>query len=257
MLRFFLTLFLALLPASALGVSPTPAIYESMEVVDYRGNTMPLSDTLYDGKGGNRTLGDWMNQRTPTILTFNYTGCPMLCGLQQDGLAKSINQLSLKVGRDFHVVTISIDPNESPSALRQATQRMSSMVNANWLVLRASGDTISSITKAAGFPYMWVADAQQYAHPSVTYVLTETGTISQYFTTIQPTARDLNLALLEAGNGNIGSYIDQITLTCLQYDLEANSYVAKDVMQAGGLAVMGGLVVFFFMLWRREIARWR
>jgi len=257
MIQFLLAALLTLLPATAFGVAPTPAIYESMKVLDYRGQTMPLQEPLYDGQGRNRTLGDWMHQRTPTLLTFNYTGCPMLCGLQQDGLAKSINQLKLQVGRDFQIITVSIDPNESAQAIRNASERMSAQVDADWMVLRGTGDSVSNLTQAAGFPYTWVEDAQQFAHPAVTYVLTESGTISQYFTSVHPEPKDLNWALLEAGNGNIGSLLDQITLTCLQYDLDSNSYVATNIMQAGGMAVMGGLVVFFFMLWRRELARWR
>ena len=198
-----------------------------------------------------------MNQRAPLVLTFNYMKCPMLCGIQQDGLIRAINELTLRPGKDFHIVTVSIDPGESNKSIRQASERMSAQINADWVVLRGTEDSVAALTEASGFQYQWVEAAQEFAHPAATYIVTDQGAISQYFTSVTPQSRDLSLAILEAGNGQIGSIIDQITLSCLQYDLGSNSYVARDVMQAGGVAVMGGLVVFFAMMWRRERNRWR
>jgi len=256
----FRLLFIALTnlsPATAHAIDPTPAVVKAMEIIDARGTKLPLTAPLYDGQGRTRSIGDWTNQRTPLVLTFNYMGCPMLCGLQQDGLVRAINDLSLQAGRDFHVITVSIDPEESRKSIQAATERMSSQINANWEVLRGDNHSISAITDAAGFQYLWVEEAQEFAHPTATYILTAQGNVSQYFTALSPEPRDLHFALLEAGNGQIGSIIDQVTLSCLRYDVTSNSYVARDVMQSGGLAIMGGLVVFFAMLWRRERARWR
>jgi protein SCO1/2 len=237
-------------------ITPTPALYQTMEVIDARGTTLPLEEPLFDGKGGARSIGDWMNQRTPLVLTFNYMGCPMLCGLQQNGLVDAINKMSLKAGKDFNIITVSIDPEESAKSIQTATEKMSDQINANWLVLRGNNETISALTAAAGFRYQWVEETKEFAHPAATYILTSDGTLSQYFTALSPQARDLELALIEAGNGQVGGILDQMTLSCLQYDITSNSYVARDVMQAGGFGIVGGLFVFLAMLWRRERARW-
>ena len=93
-------------------------------------------------------------------------------------------------------------------------------------------------------------------HPAATYILTSEGQISQYFTaTAGP--RDIRWALVEAGKGQIGSVLDQVALTCLQYDLSTNAYVARGVMRSGGIAIVGGLFAFFGVLWQRERRRWR
>ena len=37
----------------------------------------------------------------------------MLCGLQQDGLARSLKELNLTSGQDYTLLTVGIDPNET------------------------------------------------------------------------------------------------------------------------------------------------
>ena len=257
MTRILLSVLLLLVSVPAKSVGPTPDLYKSMEVQDARGKTLPRDHTLHDGQGNERSLKDWMNNNKPTLLTFNYLGCPMLCGLQQEGLAQSIRDLKLRAGHDFEILTISIDPKETDEALTQAAERLGTKVESDWTVLRASQDTVDALTGLAGFPFKWVEETKQFAHPAVTYVLTDEGTISQYFTAVQPNSRDLNYALIEASNGTVGSLLDQITLTCLQYDLSSNTYVARNVMQAGGYVILGGVVMLLFTLWRRELPRWR
>ena len=257
MIRLVLSALILLVATPAKSVGPTPDLYKSMEVEDSRGKALPVTHLLHDGEGKQRSLTEWMNNGKPTLLTFNYLGCPMLCGLQQDGLARSIEGLSLTAGTDFHIVTVSIDPDETAQAMSRAGERLSSKVSADWTVLRGSQDTIDALTSTAGFPFKWVEETKQFAHPAATYVLTDEGTISQYFTAVQPNSRDLNFALIEASQGSIGSLLDQITLTCLQYDLSSNTYVARNVMQAGGYVILGGVVMLLFALWRRELPRWR
>lgn len=252
-------LFAALIPLLSTPVSaigPVPAVYKGMEIIDSRGTTLPLEAPLIDSKGRSRTIGDLIEQGAPLVLTFNYMGCPMLCGLQQDGLVQAINELELQAGIDFNIVTVSIDPTESGESIHRATETMSARIDADWLVLRGPPESISELTSAAGFQYQWVEETQEFAHPTATYILTGDGHISQYFTALSPKPRDLNLALLEAGKGQIGSILDQFTLSCLQYDVTSNSYVARDVMQGGGFAIMGGLGLFLALLWRRDRARW-
>ena len=97
---------------------------------------------------------------------------------------------------------------------------------------------------------------KQFAHPAITYVLTPDGRVSQYLMGLEPVPRDLKFALIEASGGQIGSFIEQISLACLQYDSSANAYVARGVMRTGGVVILAGLGIFFGLLWRRERSRW-
>jgi len=255
--RYLFVLIGCFFSFSASAAVPVPAVYEKVGALDSRGAYLPLDSMVYDGRGEERALSHWVKGQAPTLLTFNYMGCPMLCGLQQDGLVRSLNELPLTAGDDFNMLTISLDPTETPAMARQASARLSDQIGGAWTVLTAPQLSIEGLTSAAGFNYHYAADLDQYAHPAVVYVVTQRGRVSQYFSGIEPSPRNLKFALVEAGNGQIGSVIDQVALACLQYDISANSYVARGVMQAGGFAIMGGLVVFFGMLWYRERRRWR
>ncbi len=48
------------------------------------------------------------------IVTLVYYRCPMLCGEELKGLARSLKPLSMTVGDQFDIVTVSIDPDETP-----------------------------------------------------------------------------------------------------------------------------------------------
>jgi protein SCO1/2 len=60
------------------------------------------------------------------LLTFNYSDCPVLCSTQLDMLAQALaglpdaeGTLSLRLGRHYQVVTISLDPTQTPDKSRR------------------------------------------------------------------------------------------------------------------------------------------
>ena len=67
----------------------------------------------------------WRPAMLPTILTFNYSDCPMLCSLQLNGLSAALPQIADKhegamrsaLGEQFRIVTIDLEPNESIAKL--------------------------------------------------------------------------------------------------------------------------------------------
>ena len=233
-----------------------PAVLENTKPFDSRGNAIPVTTNVHGVDGAPTPLTAWTLEDKPTLLTFNYLGCAMLCSLQQDGLARTLAELDLKAGEDFALVTVSIDPNEDPDTAQRAAERMSGKIDGVWSVLTAPEATIGALTKAAGFNFEYIESEKQFAHPAITYVLTPDGRVSQYLAGLEPAPRDLKFALIEASGGRIGSFIEQLSLACLQYDSSANAYVARGVMQAGGVAILTCIGVFFGMLWRRDRRRW-
>ena len=239
------------------GAVTAPDVLTKTGVRDQRGKPLPVNLPITAPDGSPSPLKAWLIEDKPTVLTFNYAGCPMLCGLQQDGLARSLKELNLTPGKDFSLLTVGIDPGETTELAEGASSRLSELVGGDWRFFTAPEASILALTDAAGFDYQYDKVSKQYSHPAATYILTADGTISQYFTAIQPDARDIRWALVEAGEGQVGSVLDQVALTCLQYDLSSNAYVAKGVMRSGGIAIVGGLFAFFGVLWQRERRRWR
>jgi len=234
-----------------------PAVLENTKPIDSRGEFIPVDTIVVGSDGASKPLREWMSAEKPMLLTFNYMGCAMLCSLQQDGLARSISGLEMTAGDDFSVVSVSIDPDETSEMAARASKRLSDRVGGAWSVVTAGEPAIKTLTDAAGFRFEYLEASDQYAHAALTYVLTPDGRVSQYLAGIEPASRDLKFALIEASDGQIGSFIDQIALACLQYDSSRNAYVARGVMRAGGLTILAGLGLFFGILWSRERRRWR
>ena len=240
----------------AMSAVTPPAVLENTKPFDSRGNSIPIDTAVHGEEGKPVPLRDWTLDGKPTLLTFNYLGCAMLCSLQQDGLARSLTELDLKAGTDFAMLTVSIDPKEEQQTADRAAERMSGKINGQWSVLTAPETAITALTKAAGFNFEYLESKKQFAHPAITYVLTPDGRVSQYLAGLEPSPRDLKFALIEASGGRIGSFIEQLSLACLQYDSSANAYVARGVMQAGGVAILTCIGLFFGLLWRRDRRRW-
>ena len=256
MMRLPTILLMWLWSTVAMAVVTPPAVLENTKPFDSRGNVIPVETAVHGVNGKPTPLANWTLEDKPTLLTFNYLGCAMLCSLQQDGLARSLAEVDLKAGEDFAMITVSIDPKEDPKTALRAADRMSEKIQGTWSVLTAPETAIGALTTAAGFNFEYLEREKQYAHPAITYVLTPDGRVSQYLAGLEPAPRDLKFALIEASGGRIGSFIEQLSLACLQYDSSANAYVARGVMQAGGVAILTCIGVFFGLLWRRDRRRW-
>ncbi|MGH9352531.1 MAG: SCO family protein, partial [Terriglobia bacterium] len=74
------------------------------------------------------------------------------------------------------------------------------------------------------------------------------GRISRYFYGLEYPAGNLRLAIDQASNGKIGSYVDALILYCCQYDPNTGKYdvlVGRILMLGGIVTVLciGGLIV--------------
>src|SRR5262249_17352714 len=79
---------------------------------------VPLDLPVRDEQGNTVTIGDYLGKK-PAVLTLVYYRCPMLCNEVLNTLLRSLNALSLEVGKQFDVITVSIDPKETPALAAQ------------------------------------------------------------------------------------------------------------------------------------------
>ena len=77
----------------------------------------PSDLTFRDEQGQTVTLRQFFGQK-PVILTLVYYQCPMLCTQVLNGLVRSLKELPMDIGKEFNVVTVSIDPTEPPVLAR-------------------------------------------------------------------------------------------------------------------------------------------
>ena len=219
---------------------------------------LPLDAQFKDESGRDVTLGHYFGNQRPVVLAFVYYSCPMLCTQVMNGISRAVKVLPFSAGKDFDVVFISFDPRDKPvtaAAKKTALMNYWSMQNQSgaWHFLTGEESQIKRVTSAAGFFYMWDEKTQQFAHLSGVLVLTPDGHLSRYFYGVEYSPKELRLALVESGQGQIGSVVDELLLYCYHYDPANGRYgaVVMNLVRLGGVLTvlaMGG----FILLMRRQ-----
>jgi protein SCO1/2 len=218
---------------------------------------LPLATSFKDENGREVTLAKYFNGDRPVILAFVYYSCPMLCTQVMNGVSQAAKVLPFTAGRDFDVVFISFDPRDKPeTAMAKKTALMNywSMQNQSgaWHFLTGEAQQIKEVTSAAGFFYKWDETSQQFAHLSGVLVLTPEGRLSRYFYGVDYSPKELRLALVESGQGHIGSVVDELLLYCYHYDPANGRYgaVVMNLVRLGGVVTVL-LIGGFILLMRR------
>jgi protein SCO1/2 len=101
---------------------PVPPVLREVGVTEHPDAKLPLDLPFTDEAGRPVRLSDFLAPRRPLILTLNYYRCPMLCTLELNGLTEGLRGLDWSIGREFDVVTVSIDPKETPALARAKKQ---------------------------------------------------------------------------------------------------------------------------------------
>ncbi|HUA00575.1 MAG TPA: SCO family protein [Candidatus Aquilonibacter sp.] len=240
-------------PTQNLGVHPD--LLKQVAIDQKLNDAIPLDLTFRDEHGKTVELARYFGSK-PVILTLVYYSCPMLCTQVLNGLDRSMENIPPTIGKDFNVITVSIDPTERPVLADAKKQLYVGMYGrpgaaAGWHFLTGDQPQIKQLADAVGFRYAYDPDSKQFAHAAAIILLTPEGRISRYFYGVSYPERDLRLGLVDASSGKIGSPIDQALLYCYHYDPQTGKYglLISRVIQVSGLltVVLGGigLIVLF------------
>lgn len=241
--------------------SPRPKILERAGFEQKLGDRLPLDLAFRDEEGRTVKLGDYFGDRA-VILNLVYYECPMLCNLVLNGVVQSLKELTLEPGRDFEVVTVSFDPEETHVlAAKKKANYLAELgrpeAGPAWHFLTGGEDAIRALTGAVGFKYELDEKTGEYAHGSGILVITPEGRVSHYLFGIEYPARDVRLALVEASSGRIGGVLDKIQLFCYQYNHALGRYSASvmALVQVGCAITIFALGAFLVVMFRREAAQ--
>jgi protein SCO1 len=237
---------------------PRPDVLRDIGLDQRLNEQVPLDTTFRDETGRGVRLGDYFGRR-PVILALVYYQCPMLCGEVLNGLTSALTALKFSAGKEFEVVTVSIDPSDSPqtaSAKKEFYVRRYRRegAGAGWHFLTGDQPSIDAITRAVGFRYKYDEPSQQFMHASGVMLLTPEGRLSRYFYGIEYAPRDLQLGLVEASHNKIGGLVEQVLLFCYHYDPRSAKYtpMVLSMVRAGGIATVLVLGTFIGMMLRKE-----
>lgn len=241
-----------------------PEGLQGVGVDEQLGRSIPLDLTFIDSTGNEAALRDFFDGEHPVILTLNYYRCPMLCTLQLNGLVKGLNEVDFDPAEEYRIVTVSIDPDETfdlaalkKTAYLSAIEKEGAADGWSFLVSPPEHDNAKRLADSVGFTYRWNPDRQEWAHDSAIFILSPDGKITRYLYGITFEPDTLRLALVEGGEGKIGTTLDRVILWCFHYDDKTGQYTVAvmNIMRVAGLATAVLLGSVIFILWKREQKR--
>lgn len=246
------------LPERALA---TPMLDAAAIAYDQKpGARLPLQDIFRDDTGRDIRLSELFGDK-PVVLTLGYFRCPRLCDVARADLISALGQTGAVPGRDYTIVALSVDPNETSVDAANAKAKDlegSPPGSAQGLhYLTGSLDNARRIMDAVGFRLRFDPQPRSLAHSVGVVFATPLGIVSGYLLGVGYRPSDASLSLQRAKLGEIGSMASPVLLLCYDYDPTTGHYTLAIVkllrMAAVGtiVAVAGGM----FLAVRRERAR--
>jgi protein SCO1/2 len=238
--------------------SGKPEVLKNVGLDQKLNSQVPLDIPFRDEHGATVTMRQLLQDK-PAILTLVYYQCPMLCTEVLNATLNTLKDVPLSMGKDFNVITVSIDSTEKP-VLADAKQIMYSGLYGRpgaihgWHFLTGDQQQIQQLAASVGFRFVYDKESSQFAHASGIMVLTPEGRVSRYFYGLTYAPRDVRLGLVEASEGRISSPVDAILLFCFHYEPSTGKYgvAILNIVRAAGVltVILIALMVIIFL--RRE-----
>jgi protein SCO1 len=250
-------------------VLPPPPTYKAngVTVDEHIGARLPLDAAFRTSEGARVTLRELLRGDLPTILTFNYSDCPMLCSLQLNGLTATLpaiaepvtmpgadKPVAFRTGTQFRIVTIDLEPNESIEKLHRMKERylekfpeeQRAAARAGWTYLAAAtpGDdaAIRRVAEVVGFKYVYVEDRAEWAHPAALIFVSTTGVVTRYVYGVEFDPAVMRESIVKAGLAEPATAVGFMN-RCYHFDPDANSHT-----RAGVFALRLGAAGFLVLL---------
>ena len=240
------------------GINKKPKISEGIGVDDRIGQFVSGDQSFNDHNNNHVKFGHFFDGDQPVMLSFNYSNCPKLCSVQLQNMTSCLREVDFEVGKDFQLVSVSIDPNEQTSRARDTREKFMGQYNrpdseSGWNFLTGDRDQIESLTSQTGFRYKYVPSQKLYSHPPVFILLSPKGRIVRYIHGLDYDPVTMRRALIESAEGKIGSPINQLAygLGCFVFDETTGKYTmqAMSIMRIGGLLTAGILLLALVPYW--------
>jgi protein SCO1 len=248
----------------AINSNRRPAQLEGVGIEEKLGGKIDLNLEFVNESGRVVKLSEYFSQGRPVILDLVYYSCPMLCNLVLNGQTASLREIPWTPGKEFEVVSISIDPTETPELAAKKKQTYLAQYDRpapGWHFLTDYAGNVKKLADQVGFIYKRDQRQQQYAHTAAIMFLTPDGRVSRYLYGIKYPQRNVRLALTEAAEGKLGNSIDKFLMFCYRYDSAAGSYVpvAMNIMKVGGglMAVILIFLIAFVLRWEKRRGAFR
>jgi protein SCO1/2 len=249
-----------LLPNGASGVgqiSHDDELIKNVGITQKLNNPVPLGLAFHDETGKAVKLRDYFGSKPVMIVMVQYR-CTMLCDLQLNQLTASLKQLKFTPGKEFNLLTVSIDDRETPALAAEKKKTYMDQYErpeaaAGWHFLTGDKDSIRELANALGITFVYDPKKDEFAHPDGVILLTPEGDVARYFFRLEYPSQALRLGLVEASENKIGSLLDAVALTCFHYNPKTGTYglaIIRIVQLAGLLTIfLIGAGIWWMVRW--------
>ena len=222
------------------------------------GASLP-QDLIFRDEGGHSVrLSDLLDR--PTVIAPIYFKCPNVCNFLQTSLVEALPQVKMTPEKDFQVLSVSFDETEGPEIALRSKKAYYHALNrdypdAAWRFLTGDLETIRGLTDAIGFNFR--REGADFLHPVTLVVAAPGGKVVRYLHGTHILPMDLNLALIEAGEGRVSPPIRKMLTFCFSYDPEGKRYVFNllRVTATGVILAAGSLFLYLILSGRRKDKR--
>lgn len=233
---------------------------EGVGIVEKRGEQVPPDLVFTNSFGRSVRFGDFFDGERPVIVVMAYYDCPMLCTLVLNQVQRVLNELKWKAGEDFRLVTVSFDHLNTTQQARLKQQEYllgykHQVPESAWEFLTGDVQNIRGLAAAIGFHYKFLPESGEFSHTAALTFLDPKGKVHNYLEKLNFSAGEVQLALAEAADGQIGTIFDRIAHFCFRYDPKTGQYTADafTVMRLGATGAAFALAGFIaYWAWYRR-----
>jgi protein SCO1 len=141
------------------------------------GDFVPLDLTLINEQGNEITVAEVIDGK-PTILAFVYYSCPSICSPLLMEIASVVNQLDWELGKQFNILTLSIDEYEDYHLASEKKVNFLNIIKKDvpeesWAFLTGDSAAIRQLTDAAGFYF--IREGKDFIHTGTLIFLSPEG----------------------------------------------------------------------------------
>lgn len=227
--------------------APAQALLDGVGFEQRFGAVVPLDLVFSDETGAPARLDDLVG-RGPTLLVLGYYACRNLCGTFMSELAARLRELDLHAGRDFQVIAVSIDPDETPAAARARKAQYHGMADA-WRFLTGRPEAIRALAEAVGYRYRHERAAAGFIHPAGAVIVTPAARVSRYVFALDPGDAALRYGIIAASGDRLGTAADRFWLLCHGFDPATGRYTSLVTGIERGLSLASVAAFAGFVGW--------
>ena len=235
-------------PAPAPSADAPPPAASQVGITEKLGDILPLDLVLTGEDGSPVVLRDLFT--IPTLVAPVYYSCPTDCNFLLGALARILPQVGLTPGKDYQLVAVSFDENDTPAVARHKKSEFLTALGQPfppeaWRFLTGDPATVKRLMDALGFGF--AREGGAFRHPVATIAVSPQGRITRYLHGGRPLPFDIALAATEAADEKVGFSVKRAVALCYSYDPGSRRYVF-DVMRVAGASVLFAIGLFALFL---------